>query len=87
MWKNRVPHILDDDYTPLSAVDIFVKDLGIVLGTGRELNFPLPLTAMAHQQFLAAAASGLGREDDSAVFKVFQKLAGVSVDQQNDRSG
>ena len=73
MWQNRVPHILDDDYTPLSAVDIFVKDLGIVLGTGHELRFPLPLTAAAHQQFLAAAASGFGREDDSAVFKVFQK--------------
>ena len=79
MWKNRVPHILDDDYAPLSAVDIFVKDLGIVLGTGHELRFPLPLTAAAHQQFLAAASAGFGREDDSAIFKVFQKLSGVTI--------
>jgi putative dehydrogenase len=79
MFQNRVPHILEDDYTPLSAVDIFVKDLGIVLETGHALTFPLPLTATAHQQFLAASAAGFGREDDSAVFKVFQRLAGVAI--------
>ena len=79
MWQNRMPHILADDYTPLSAVDIFVKDLGIVLETGHALTFPLPLTATAHQQFLAASAAGFGREDDSAVFKVFQKLSGIAI--------
>ena len=84
MWQNRVPHILDDDYAPLSAVDIFVKDLGIVLGTGQEMRFPLPLTAAAHQQFLAAAASGFGREDDSAVFKVFQKLSDIKIEETKE---
>ena len=60
-------------------VDIFVKDLGIVLETGKEHTFPLPLTATAHQQFLAAAAAGLGGEDDSAVIKVFQKLTNIDL--------
>lgn len=84
MWRNRVPHILEEDYTPLSAVDIFVKDLGIVLETGQALTMPLPLTATAHQQFLAASAAGYGREDDSAVFKVFQKLSGISIDRDGE---
>ncbi|MBT5264116.1 MAG: NAD-binding protein, partial [Rhodospirillaceae bacterium] len=79
MWQNRVPHILEGDYAPLSAVNIFVKDLGIVLETGKEHTFPLPLTATAHQQFLAAAAAGLGGEDDSAVIKVFQKLTNIDL--------
>jgi len=79
MFENRVPHILARDFTPLSAVEIFVKDLGIVLDVGRELRFPLPLAAAAHQQFLAAAAAGLGREDDSAVVKVYERLAGIEV--------
>src|SRR3546814_17670466 len=39
MFENRVPHILAGDYTPLSAVDIFVKDLGLVLDTGRHSKF------------------------------------------------
>ena len=69
----------DDDFTPLSAVEIFVKDLGIVLDSGRGLRFPLPLAAAAHQQFLAAAAAGHGRLDDAAVVKVYERLAGISV--------
>jgi L-threonate 2-dehydrogenase len=71
MFQNRVPHILAGDYTPLSAVNIFVKDLGIVLDTARKNSFPLPLTAAAHQMFLTAAAAGHGSEDDSAVIKIF----------------
>ncbi len=79
MFTNRVPHILGRDFSPLSAVEIFVKDLGIVLDTGHELRFPLPLAAAAHQQYLAAAAAGHGREDDSAVVKVYERLAGIEV--------
>jgi putative dehydrogenase len=79
MFGNRVPHMLDGDYTPLSAVEIFVKDLGIVLETGRGLRFPLPVAAAAHQQFLAAAAAGFGRQDDAAVVRVYERLAGIDV--------
>jgi L-threonate 2-dehydrogenase len=79
MFQNRVPHILAGDYTPLSAVNIFVKDLGIVLDSARKATFPLPLTATAHQLFLMAGAHGLGGEDDSAVVKVFQTLSGIPL--------
>ncbi|HEY1999595.1 L-threonate dehydrogenase [Paraburkholderia sp.] len=71
MFENRVPHILKGDYTPLSAVDIFVKDLGLVLDTARRTKFPLPLSAAAHQMFMMASAAGHGGEDDSAVIKIF----------------
>ncbi|MEP7300842.1 MAG: L-threonate dehydrogenase [Caldimonas sp.] len=71
MFQNRVPHIIAGDYTPLSAVAIFVKDLGIVLDAARASSFPLPLTAAAHQMFLMAAAAGHAGEDDSAVVKIF----------------
>lgn len=79
MFQNRVPSILEGDYAPKSAVDIFVKDLGIVLDSARGMTFPLPLAATAHQQFLAASAGGHGRENDSAVIKVFQKLTGIDL--------
>lgn len=71
MFQNRVPHILAGDYRPLSAVNIFVKDLGIVLDAARQFTMPLPLAAAAHQMYLQAAAAGLGGEDDSAVIKIF----------------
>lgn len=82
MFENRMAHVLAADYTPLSAVDIFVKDLGLVLDTARASRFPLPLSATAHQMFMQASAAGYGREDDSAVIKIFPgiTLPGVPTD-------
>lgn len=71
MFENRMAHVLAGDYTPLSAVDIFVKDLGLVLDTARATKFPLPLSATAHQMFMQASSAGHGREDDAAVIKIF----------------
>lgn len=71
MFENRMPHVLAADYTPLSAVDIFVKDLGLVLDLARASKFPLPLSSTAHQMFMQASSAGHGKEDDSAVIKIF----------------
>ncbi|OWJ90827.1 3-hydroxyisobutyrate dehydrogenase [Pseudomonas sp. A46] len=71
MFEDRVPHLLAGDYRPRSAVDIFVKDLRLVLDSTREAAFPLPLAASAYQLFEQASAAGLGREDDIAVAKLF----------------
>ena len=79
MFENRGPHIVEGDYTPHSAVDIFVKDLGIVCDIGHASKFALPLSAAALQQFIAAAGSGLGGEDDSAVAKVYARNGGVTL--------
>jgi putative dehydrogenase len=79
MFANRVPHILAGDYTPLSAVNIFIKDLGIVLDAARKLSFPLPLAAAAHQLYLGTAGAGHGAEDDSAVIKLYAALSGITL--------
>jgi len=71
MFENRMAHVLAGDYTPLSAVDIFVKDLGLVLDTARASKFPLPLASTAHQMFMQASTAGFAKEDDSAVIKIF----------------
>jgi 3-hydroxyisobutyrate dehydrogenase len=71
MFENRMAHVLTGDYAPLSTVDIFVKDLGLVLDTAQAATFPLPLSATAHQMFMQASSAGHGREDDSAVIKIF----------------
>jgi len=71
MFENRMAHVLAGDYTPLSAVDIFVKDLGLVLDTARASKFPLPLASTAHQMFMQASTAGFAKEDDAAVIKIF----------------
>jgi L-threonate 2-dehydrogenase len=84
MWQNRVPHVLAGDDTPHSAVNIFVKDLGIVLDAARGMTFPLPLASAAHQLFLAAAAGGDGGRDDSFVIRVWERLAKIPLPEKQD---
>ena len=79
MFENRVPHILEGDYSPHSAINIFTKDMGIVLDTARAENFPVPLAGTALQMFLMAAASGMGFDDDSSVARVYAQLAGLTL--------
>lgn len=79
MFENRVPHILEGDYAPRSAVNIFTKDLGIVADMGRGLNFPTPIAATALQMFLMTAAAGMGRDDDASVARMLAGLAGLDL--------
>ena len=60
-----------------SAVDIFVKDLGIVLEAGREMKAALPLAALAHQLFLATSGRGDGAADDSQVIRTYNLMNGT----------
>ncbi len=79
MFENRVPHVLDGDYTPRSAVDIFVKDLGIVQDMARNARFPVPMSAAALQMFLMASSAGMGRDDDIAVAKMYARVTGAPL--------
>jgi L-threonate 2-dehydrogenase len=79
MFNNRVPHMLADDYTPRSACDIWVKDLGLVLDTARQLKMPLPIAAAAYQVVMMAAAKGLGSIDDAGFVKVYEGFTGKRI--------
>ncbi len=74
MLNDRGPRMLEDAPDVRSAVDIFVKDLGIVLDHGRNARHGLPLSAAAHQMFLAASGAGFGKADDSQVIRAYRSL-------------
>lgn len=74
MLKDRGPRMHEADPAVASAVDIFVKDLGIVLDAGRAAKAALPLAAAAHQMFLAASGLGHGGRDDSQVVRAYRAL-------------
>lgn len=82
MFENRMRHVVDGDYSPKSAVDIFVKDLTLVADTAKSLRFPLPLASTALNMFTEASNAGHGREDDSAVIKIF---SGIELPQAKER--
>jgi 3-hydroxyisobutyrate dehydrogenase len=71
MMNDRGPRALEDAPPTRSAVDIFVKDLGLVSDTGRDLKFPLPMASAALQQFLSMSGSGLGGLDDSQMWRAY----------------
>ena len=77
MLKDRGPRMLKADPEVTSAVDIFVKDLGIVRQAGKEVRAALPLTSLALEIFTATSGRGLGKSDDSQVIKSFDVLNGV----------
>jgi L-threonate 2-dehydrogenase len=77
MLRDRGPRMLQTDPEVTSAVDIFVKDLGIVLEAGRDAKAALPLAAAAHQLFLATSGRGDGAADDSQVIRGYHLLNGV----------
>lgn len=76
MLRDRGPRMLEADPTVTSAVDIFVKDLGLVLEAGREAKAALPMAALAHQLFLSVSGRGLGTADDSQVIRAYRSLQG-----------
>ena len=75
MLENRAPHIIDGDYTPHSQLNIWLKDLGIVLDIAKSNNFSAPITAAALQQYVAASGMGLGQQDDAAIAKLYARNA------------
>jgi len=79
MLEDRGPRMMQADPACTSSVDIFVKDVGLVLQTGRENAVPLPLAAAAHQMFLGASGLGHGAEDDSKVVRAYAALTGKQV--------
>jgi 3-hydroxyisobutyrate dehydrogenase len=79
MFENRVPHILDADYAPRSAVNIFTKDLGIVLDMARTAPLAVPMAGSALQLFLMTASAGMGRDDDASVARLFAMISGVEL--------
>ncbi|MDE1569423.1 L-threonate dehydrogenase [Aquabacter sediminis] len=79
MFENRMPHVLAGDYKPLSAVEIFVKDLGIIQDMARSARYPVPLAAAALQMYLAASGAGMGRDDDSSLARLYAQLSGTTL--------
>ncbi|HAV09531.1 MAG TPA: 3-hydroxyisobutyrate dehydrogenase [Rhodobacteraceae bacterium] len=79
MFQNRAPHVLDADYRPLSAVNIWLKDLGIVKDIATGAGVPVPLVDTALAQYRKAAEAGDGGLDDAAVTKVYTRAAGLKL--------
>ncbi len=82
MIGNRGPRMMTEGTEATSAVDIFVKDLGIVLDAARQNRFPVPVSAAALQVFLGASGAGFGSLDDSQATRFYEVMGGKRVRQE-----
>jgi 3-hydroxyisobutyrate dehydrogenase len=78
-FDTRVPRILKRDFAPGGTVDISFKDQELETAFAKQLGVPLFLANVSQQVYQMARAAGLNKEDGSAIIKVLERLAGVTV--------
>ena len=74
----RGPLMIERRFDPLMKIDLFLKDIRLMLDAGQELHVPLPLTGMMQQLYTAACAGGQAKEDLSGIVRLYEKMAGFA---------
>ena len=75
----RGSKIVKGEFEPGFKSKFHYKDLNIIMDTARNLEVPLPATAVAHELFCSLIASGRGELDHSAVINIIEDLAKVQA--------
>lgn len=77
MFRNRAYRMVDRDFACRGELDILVKDLGYVLEMAKSVKLPLVLSSLAREIYQMASNLNHGKEDDSAVVKAVEAMAGI----------
>ena len=78
-FESSVPRILKRDFSPGGTVDIAFKDQELETAFAKKLGVPVLLANVTQQVYQMARAAGFNKEDGSAVVKILERLAGVTV--------
>jgi 3-hydroxyisobutyrate dehydrogenase len=74
MFEDRGQRMIAGEFgEPRSALDIFVKDMGLVSASAQQAGASAPLTAAARRLYEQGHERGLGRLDDSALIEVLRQ--------------
>ena len=77
--EGKMKLVLERRFEPHFSLKWMQKDIELMLESARELNVPLPATALVHELFAASIAAGHGDEDFAAAITLLESLAGVEV--------
>jgi len=78
MLQYRGPFVLKMPDEAWFNVNMMQKDMQLALELGRQVQVPLPTTSIANEFLTAARAMGLAEQDFAIIFKVLEKISGVS---------
>jgi 2-hydroxy-3-oxopropionate reductase len=73
----RGPLMIEGRFDPLMKIDLFLKDIRLMLEAAQHLRVPLPLTGMMQQLYTAACAGGQAKEDLSGIIRLYERMAGL----------
>ena len=82
-FEGRVPRMLRRDFAPGGTVDISFKDQELETAFAKQLGVPVLLANVTQQVYQMARAAGFNKEDGSAILKVYERLAGVTIGKHN----
>jgi 3-hydroxyisobutyrate dehydrogenase-like beta-hydroxyacid dehydrogenase len=77
MIKYRGPFVLQLPAEAWFNVNMMQKDMLLALELGRQLDVPMPTTAISNEFLTAARAMGLVEQDFAVVFDVLANMSGV----------
>jgi 3-hydroxyisobutyrate dehydrogenase-like beta-hydroxyacid dehydrogenase len=77
MIQYRGPFVLQQPDPAWFDVNMMQKDMNLALEMGRQLNVPLPTTAVANEFLTAARGMGLAKKDFAVMFDVLARMSGV----------
>jgi 3-hydroxyisobutyrate dehydrogenase-like beta-hydroxyacid dehydrogenase len=77
MLKYRGPFVLELPEEAWFDVNMMQKDMLLALEAGRQLDVPMPTTAIANELLTAARGMGREHEDFAVVYEVLAELAGL----------
>ena len=82
--RRRTPDLVERDWTPIFSHELMRKDFDLGLGTARELEVPLPVVALVHQQLQAAIGRGLRDLDFLSLYEQQADAAGLATSLRDD---
>src|SRR5574341_1579446 len=77
MLELRGPLMVDRQYEAQMKIEMFLKDISLILENGQQLKMPLPLAAAMQQMFTAAYNDGRGLQEMAGVIEAYRRIGGV----------
>jgi 3-hydroxyisobutyrate dehydrogenase-like beta-hydroxyacid dehydrogenase len=77
MLEVRGPLMVEGRFDPLMKIDLFLKDIRLMLEVGQEQHVALPLAGMMQQLYTAAFAGGQAKDDLAGIVRLYETMAGL----------
>lgn len=75
----RGPRMAEHRFDPMMKVDLYLKDVRLMLEAAQALHVPLPLTATMQQLYTAAFARGQAKDDLAGIIRLYEEMAGIAA--------